>query len=105
MMDESFDEENQRQRETIDSHPAGKGRKRKKQYYKTIRQQMEFYFGDANLSKDRFLNKMIAADPCKLYMNIIILNLNIEVNFSFYINNFSYTTKYFYVIQQNQRTD
>lgn len=66
MMDESFDECNQKEQEAMDSHPAGKGRKRKKQYYNTIRQQMEFYFGDANLCKDRFLNKMIAADPCKL---------------------------------------
>lgn len=65
-MDESLDEGNQRDEEPMDTHSAGKGRKRKKQYYKTIRQQMEFYFGDANLSKDRFLNQMIAADPCKL---------------------------------------
>lgn len=40
-------------------------RKRKKQYYKRIRQQMEFYFGDSNLSKDRYLNKLIAINPCK----------------------------------------
>lgn len=39
-------------------------RKRKKQYYKRIRQQMEFYFGDSNLSKDRYLNKLIATNPC-----------------------------------------
>lgn len=40
-------------------------RKRKKQYYNRIRHQMEFYFGDANLSKDRFLNKLLAVNPCK----------------------------------------
>lgn len=40
-------------------------RKRKKQFYNAIRNQMEFYFGDANLSKDRFLKKLIAEDPCK----------------------------------------
>lgn len=40
-------------------------RKRKKQFYNTIRNQMEFYFSDANLSKDRFLKKLIAEDPCK----------------------------------------
>lgn len=40
-------------------------RRRKKQYYNRIRQQMEFYFGDANLSKDRYLNKLIAINPCK----------------------------------------
>lgn len=42
-------------------------RKRKKQYYKRIRQQMEFYFGDSNLSKDRYLNKLIATNPCKCF--------------------------------------
>lgn len=40
-------------------------RKRKKQYYNAIRNQMEFYFSDANLSKDRFLKRLIAEDPCK----------------------------------------
>lgn len=40
-------------------------RKRKKQYYNRIRHQMEFYFGDANLSKDRFLNKLLTVNPCK----------------------------------------
>lgn len=40
-------------------------RKRKKQYYNAIRNQMEFYFGDANLSRDRFLKKLITEDPCK----------------------------------------
>lgn len=42
-------------------------RKRKKQYFNRIRQQMEFYFGDANLSKDRFLNKLLADNPCKFH--------------------------------------
>lgn len=41
-------------------------RKRKKQYFNAIRKQMEFYFSDANLTKDRFLKKLIASDPCKL---------------------------------------
>lgn len=40
-------------------------RKRKKHFYNAIRQQMEFYFGDANLSKDRFLKRLIDQDPCK----------------------------------------
>lgn len=40
-------------------------RKRKKHFYNAIRQQMEFYFGDANLSKDRFLKQLIDQDPCK----------------------------------------
>ncbi|XP_075155381.1 la related protein 7 [Haematobia irritans] len=38
-------------------------RKRKKHYYNGIRNQMEFYFGDANLSKDRFLKQLIDKDP------------------------------------------
>ncbi|XP_031617048.1 la-related protein 7 [Contarinia nasturtii] len=45
---------------------AGKiqnSRKRKKQYFNRIRQQMEFYFGDSNLSKDRFLSKLMAENP------------------------------------------
>lgn len=54
--------------ENMETNATGKGqqhRKRKKQYFNAIRQQMEFYFGDANLSKDRFLNKLLATDPCK----------------------------------------
>lgn len=42
-----------------------KGRHRKKQLYNSILQQMEFYFGDSNLSKDRFLSQLMAKDPCK----------------------------------------
>ncbi|KAL3275516.1 hypothetical protein HHI36_020275 [Cryptolaemus montrouzieri] len=40
-----------------------KGRHRKKQLYSTILQQMEFYFSDSNLSKDRYLSKLIQEDP------------------------------------------
>lgn len=39
-------------------------RKRIKHYYNAIRAQMEFYFGDANLTKDRFLKQLIDKDPC-----------------------------------------
>ncbi|KAM7350815.1 la related protein 7 [Cochliomyia hominivorax] len=38
-------------------------RKRKKHYFNAIREQMEFYFGDANLSKDRFLKQLLDKDP------------------------------------------
>ncbi|XP_021942889.1 la-related protein 7 isoform X3 [Zootermopsis nevadensis] len=40
-----------------------KVRHRKKQLYKSIRKQMEFYFGDANLTKDRFLGSLVMQDP------------------------------------------
>lgn len=53
------------------SRQSGKSqqpRKRKKQYYNRIRHQMEFYFGDANLSKDRFINKLLAVNPCKTFI-------------------------------------
>lgn len=39
-----------------------KSRKRKKQLFNQIRQQIEFYFSDANLSKDRFLKKLMEKD-------------------------------------------
>ena len=38
-------------------------RKRKKQMYKNIVQQMEFYLGDANMSKSEFMPKLIEKDP------------------------------------------
>ncbi|XP_050300139.1 la-related protein 7 [Anthonomus grandis grandis] len=37
-----------------------KSRHRKKHLYNTILQQMEFYFSDSNLSKDRFLSQLLA---------------------------------------------
>ncbi|KAF2904007.1 hypothetical protein ILUMI_02178 [Ignelater luminosus] len=40
-----------------------KGRHRKKQLYNSILQQMEFYFSDSNLTKDRFLSQLIQTDP------------------------------------------
>ncbi|XP_063988247.1 la-related protein 7 [Diachasmimorpha longicaudata] len=40
-----------------------KPRHRKKALHSAILKQMEFYFGDANLSKDRFLSNMIQMDP------------------------------------------
>lgn len=43
-----------------------KGRHRKKQLYNSILQQMEFYFSDSNLTKDRFLTQLTKEDPCKL---------------------------------------
>jgi La-related protein 7 len=54
-------EDDQRQGEV----PHKKIRRRKKHLYKTIIKQMEFYFSDANLTKDRFLGSLVAEDPCK----------------------------------------
>lgn len=52
---------------TKDAKSATKksSRKRKKHIFNNIRQTMEFYFSDANLSKDRFLMRLIEADPGK----------------------------------------
>lgn len=68
MSDESYEQNDLKVPENMDSNPTGKvhhHRKRKKQYFNTIRQQMEFYFSDANLTKDRFLKKLLATDPCE----------------------------------------
>lgn len=54
-------------------------RKRKKQFFNTIRHQMEFYFGDANLSKDRFINKLLAKDPCKNYIVLSLESHDFEI--------------------------
>ncbi|XP_017006136.2 la-related protein 7 [Drosophila takahashii] len=50
---------------TEEATPAKKdgGRKRKRHLFNSIRSQMEFYFGDANLSKDRFLRRYVEQDP------------------------------------------
>ncbi|GJQ83913.1 hypothetical protein Trydic_g19851 [Trypoxylus dichotomus] len=40
-----------------------RGRQRKKQLYNSIMHQMEFYFSDSNLSKDKFLFPLIQKDP------------------------------------------
>jgi La-related protein 7 len=43
----------------------GKVRRRKKALHAAILKQMEFYFGDSNLSKDRYLAELIKQDPSK----------------------------------------
>lgn len=49
---------------TNDDQTLKKHRHRKKQLYSSILQQMEFYFSDSNLTKDRFLSQLIQKDPC-----------------------------------------
>ncbi|KAK0163699.1 hypothetical protein PV328_002404 [Microctonus aethiopoides] len=49
--------------EEKDTMRSGKPRLRKKALHAQILKQMEFYFSDANLSKDRFLGNLISTDP------------------------------------------
>ncbi|XP_013187799.2 la-related protein 7 [Amyelois transitella] len=46
-----------------ESSPRKRVRHRKKQLYENILKQMEFYFSDANLNKDRFLGELIKKEP------------------------------------------
>ena len=41
-------------------HGKGRKRKRKKGFYYEICQQMEFYFGDANMSKSKYMSEEIS---------------------------------------------
>nr|CAD7586797.1 unnamed protein product [Timema genevievae] len=43
--------------------PTKKGRHRKKQLYQDLRAQMEFYFSDSNLTKDRFMGQLLQKSP------------------------------------------
>lgn len=51
--------------QNVDPKPHKRIRRRKKRKINEIRQQMEFYFSDANLSKDRYLKQLVANDPSK----------------------------------------
>lgn len=42
------------------THGKVRKRKRKKKYYSDLRRQMEFYFGDANMSKSKFMMEEIS---------------------------------------------
>ncbi|KAG4075124.1 hypothetical protein HA402_004163 [Bradysia odoriphaga] len=67
--------------QNVEPKPARRIRKRKKQRINDIRQQMEFYFSDANLTKDRFLNQLIANDPnvpLEVFMNFNKIKNNVD---------------------------
>uniref|UniRef100_A0A182QJF1 Uncharacterized protein n=1 Tax=Anopheles farauti TaxID=69004 RepID=A0A182QJF1_9DIPT len=46
-----------------DKNTVKKGRSRQKHKFNSIRRQMEFYFSDANLTKDRYLGQLVQRDP------------------------------------------
>lgn len=46
--------------------PLKKVRRRKLQLFKNLRDQMEFYFGDSNLMKDRFLSQLLQTEGSML---------------------------------------
>lgn len=61
-------------------------RHRKKRFYNSIRDQIEFYLGDVNLSKDRFFNKLLEESPCT-YHNLIhfrIFRVNLSPEFALF---------------------
>ncbi|XP_068632983.1 la-related protein 7-like [Battus philenor] len=47
----------------LESNHRKRVRHRKRQLYGSILKQIEFYFSDANLSKDRFFNELLKNDP------------------------------------------
>lgn len=47
----------------LEHNPRKRVRHRKKQLYENILKQMEFYFSDANLTKDRFLGDLVKTNP------------------------------------------
>lgn len=54
--------------DSSEENSKSKGRRRKKLLFKAVCEQMEFYFSDANLSKDRYLRQLVEEDPCKFYL-------------------------------------
>lgn len=59
----------------VDGRKKNRHRKRKKALHSAIRAQMEFYFSDANLSKDRYMQNAIKDSPGKKIQLCIITKL------------------------------
>lgn len=57
----------------VEEHHPKKVRHRKKLLYSSILRQMEFYFSDSNLSKDRFLSKLLEEDESKFKKPILMI--------------------------------
>lgn len=70
--------------------PPKKGRHRKKHLYNTILHQMEFYFSDSNLSKDRFLSQLINKEHCKYLINLQLGNVCQDVLTIYKIKQFNF---------------
>lgn len=62
-MSESETAEPTDQEVKLEHNPRKRVRHRKKQLYENILKQMEFYFSDANLTKDRFLGDLVKTNP------------------------------------------
>lgn len=69
------------------STSRNKPRLRKKALHASILKLMEFYFSDANLSKDRYLVGLLKNDPCKYTFFSIFFNSNLIF---YFINLFVY---------------
>lgn len=63
IMSESEIVESTDQEVKLEHNPRKRVRHRKKQLYENILKQMEFYFSDANLTKDRFLGDLVKTNP------------------------------------------
>jgi len=50
----------------------GKPRLRKKALHASILKQMEFYFSDANLNKDRYLSGLLKENHCKYFFFFVV---------------------------------
>jgi hypothetical protein len=78
-------EEQVQENETSPEIKKSKSKHLNKLLYNKIREQMEFYFSDSNLSKDRFIKQEIIKSPddgCKHYNLYYLLN---HLNILFFI--------------------